>query len=66
MILFNKSLNVELINAVVVGLEIADSRAVWVVDKVTGDTKAMPFEGFLIYLPFILISYGNVYDEVVV
>jgi len=64
MMLFNKSLNIELINAVVVGLEIADSRAVWVVDKVTQDTKAMPFEGFLLYLPFILISYGNVYDEV--
>ena len=39
MILFNKSLNIELINAVCVGLEIADSRAVWVVDKVTGSAS---------------------------
>ena len=42
MMLFNKSLNVELINAVCIGLEIADSRAVWVVDKVTQDTRQCP------------------------
>ena len=62
--IFNRTLSVELINGCGVFLEIADSRAVWVYNVETGRTFAMPFEGVLLHLPFILISYGRVYEEI--
>ena len=45
-------------------LEFADSRAVWVYNRETEQTEAMPFEGILLHLPFVLVSYGRVYEEV--
>jgi len=62
--IFNRTLTIDLINGVGVFFEIADSRAVWVYNVETEETYAMPFEGYLLYLPFILISFGRVYDEV--
>ena len=62
--IFNRTLSIELINGAGLYFEIADSRAVWVVNQETGETCAMPFEGYLLGLPFILISYGRVYEEV--
>ena len=62
--IFNRTLSIELINGAGLYFEIADSRAVWVVNQETGETYAMPFEGYLLGLPFILISYGRVYEEV--
>ena len=64
MMIFGRMLSVELINGCGLFLEFADSRAVWVYNKTTGKTEAMPFEGVLLHLPFILISYGRVYEEV--
>jgi len=37
---------------------------VWCANRETGETYAMPFEGVLLHLPFVLISYGRVYEEV--
>ena len=62
--IFNRTLSIELINGAGLYFEIADSRAVWVVNQETDETYAMPFEGYLLGLPFILISYGRVYEEV--
>ncbi len=62
--LFNRTLSVELINGCGVFLEFADSRAVWVYNTETDRMFAMPFEGVLLHLPFILISYGLVYEEI--
>jgi hypothetical protein len=64
MILFNRSLNIELINGCGIFLEFSDSRAVWCYNNKTEETYAMPFEGVLLMLPFILISYGRVYEEI--
>jgi hypothetical protein len=64
MMIFGRMLSIELINGCGLFLEFADSRAVWVNNKETGETYAMPFEGVLLHLPFILISYGRVYEEV--
>lgn len=64
MMIFGRMLSVELINGCGLFLEFADSRAVWVYNKTTGKTEAMPFEGVLLHLPFILISYGRVYEEI--
>jgi len=62
--IFNRTLSVELINGCGVFLEIADSRAVWVYNTETDRVFAMPFEGVLLHLPFLLISYGRGYEEV--
>ncbi len=62
--IFNRTLTIELVNGAGLYFEIADSRAVWVLNQETGETYAMPFEGYLLGLPFILISYGRVYEEI--
>ena len=64
MMIFGRMLSIELINGCGLYLEFADSRAVWVHNSKTGNTEAMPFEGVLLHLPFILVSYGRVYEEV--
>ncbi len=64
MMLFGRMLSVELINGCGLYLEFADSRAVWVYNTKTQKTEAMPFEGILLHLPFVLVSYGRVYEEV--
>ena len=64
MMIFGRMLNIELINGCGLFLEFADSRAVWVNNNETGETYAMPFEGVLLQLPFILNSIGRVYEEV--
>ena len=64
MMIFGRMLSIELINGCGLYLEMADSRAVWVYNRETEQTEAMPFEGVLLHLPFILISYGRVYEEV--
>lgn len=63
-ILFNRLLTVELRNGVGLDLEFVDSRPVWTYNAEEGLTDAMPFEGTIILLPFIVISYGRVYSEV--
>lgn len=62
--IFNITLSIELINAVGLCLELADSRPVWAYNPDTDEFTAMPFEGVLLYLPFILISVGRVYEEI--
>ena len=62
--LLNRNLDISLINGCGIFLEISDSRSVWVYNTETEETTAMPFEGVLLYLPFIVISWGNVYEEV--
>ena len=64
MMILGRMLSIELINGCGLYLEFADSRAVWVYNTNTGKTEAMPFEGVLLHLPFILISYGRVYEEI--
>ena len=64
MIIFGRMLSIELINGCGVFLEFSDSRPVWVSNRETGETITMPFEGVLLMLPFVLISYGRVYEEI--
>lgn len=62
--LFGRMLNAEFINGCGVFLEFSDSRAVWCHNHETGEMVAMAFEGVMLSLPFILITYGRVYEEV--
>ncbi len=63
MIIFDRHLSIELINGCGLFLEFADSRAVWTMNRETEEVSALPFEGILLYLPFILITFGRVYSE---
>lgn len=62
--ILGRTLGIEFVNGFGIFLELADSRAVWCYNTDTEETVAMPFVGVLLYLPFILISFGRVYDEV--
>lgn len=63
MMIFNRHLSIELINGCGVFLELADSRAVWTVSRETEEVGALPFMGVLLYLPFIVIAFGRVYEQ---
>lgn len=62
MIIFKRQLTIYFINGCGIFLELADSRAAWV-ETEDGESLALPYKGVLLYLPFILISFGNVYGE---
>tara|TARA_R110000822_G_scaffold68032_4_gene165481 strand:+ start:284 stop:481 length:198 start_codon:yes stop_codon:yes gene_type:complete len=62
MIIFGRHLTIEPINGCGVFLELSTSRPVWVVDINTEEMFSMPFKGTMLYLPFLLITYGRVYD----
>ena len=63
MMIFNRHLTVELINGCGVFLALADSRAVWTVNRETEEVGALPFMGVLLYLHFIVITFGRVYEQ---
>ena len=63
MIIFGRHLSIEFINGCGIFLEISTAKPVWVVDVNTEEMFSMPFEGILLYLPFILITFGRVYSE---
>jgi hypothetical protein len=56
MMIFNRHLTIELINGCGVFL-------VWTVNKQTEEVGALPFMGLMLYLPFILITFGQVYEQ---
>jgi hypothetical protein len=62
MIIFGRHLSIELINGCGVYLELPKEKPVWVMDE-HGEVFSMPFEGIALYLPFILITYGQVYHN---
>jgi len=64
--LFNRRLSLEFRNGVGFDLEFADSRAVWVLFGNSGEVRAMSFEGIVILLPFLMLTYGRVYNSEVV
>lgn len=64
--LFNRRLSLEFRNGVGFDLEFADSRAVWVLFGNSGEVRAMSFEGIVILLPFLVLTYGRVYNSEVV
>lgn len=61
---FNSLLTVELRNGVGLDLEFVDSKAVWVYNHLTDEHSTMPFEGVVILLPFLSITYGRPYKEI--
>ena len=42
-------------------VEAVESKPVWVHNSMTNETIAMPFDGLIILLPFMIITFGYVY-----
>jgi hypothetical protein len=61
--LFGQSLTIEFRNGVGLDLEFANSRPVWISRAGSEELEVAEFEGILIALPFILISFGRCYTE---
>lgn len=62
-IVFNRLLTIEFRNGVGLDLEFVDSRPVWIYNHITEEHTTAPFEGVVICLPFICITFGKVYSE---
>jgi len=61
-ILFGQALTFEFRNGVGLDLEFTNSRLVWVVtDPEEENVEIVQFNGMLISLPFVVISYGLCY-----
>ena len=60
-ILFNRYLSIEFRAGTGLDIEFVDSRPVYTQNSLTGEIETMPFQGVIILLPCIVISWGNVY-----
>ena len=56
-------LTIELRNGVGIDLEFCDSRPVWTYNDVTEEVTAYPFEGIVLNVPLLTITFGTVYTE---
>ena len=61
--IFNRLLTIELRNGIGLDLEFVDSRPVWTYNHLTEELSTMPFEGTVILIPFMSITYGRPYKE---
>ena len=55
------TLNIEYRNGTGLDIEFADSRPVWVYNAESGEITALPFNGTVILLPLLTITFGYVY-----
>ena len=62
--IFNRLFTVEIRNGIGIDLEFVDSRPVWVYNSETEEHSTMPFEGTVLMLPFLVITYGRPYKEI--
>ena len=60
----NRLLTIELRNGVGLDLEFVDSKPVWTYNHLTEEHSTMPFEGAVILIPFMSITYGRPYKEI--
>ena len=58
---FNRHLSIEGRTGTGLDIEFVDSRPVYTQNSLTGEIETMPFQGVIILLPCIIISWGNVY-----
>ena len=58
---FNRMLGLEFRMGVGFDVEAVESKPVWVHNSMTNETIAMPFDGLIILLPFMIITFGSVY-----
>ena len=63
-VIFNRLFTVGIRNGVGIDLEFVDSRPGWTYNSETEEHSTMPFEGLVILLPFIVVTYGRPYKEI--
>ena len=59
--IWGKHLSIDWRTGTGIDIEFCDSRAVWTHNTITCEVEAMPFQGWILLLPCVIISYGNVY-----
>ena len=60
-IILNRHLSIEFRSGTGLDIEFVDSRQVYTQNILTGQVETLPFQGVIILLPCIVISWGNVY-----
>ena len=61
--IFNRLLSIEFRMGVgFFDIEAVESKPVWVYNMRTEETTAMPMDGLILLLPFLIVSYGYVYE----
>ena len=60
-VFFNRHLSIEWRTGTGLDIEFVDSRPVYTHNSLTGEIETLPFQGVIILLPCIIISWGNVY-----
>jgi hypothetical protein len=60
-VFFNRHLSIEWRTGTGLDIEFVDSRPVYTQNILTGQVETLPFQGVIILLPCIVISWGNVY-----
>ena len=60
-IILNRHLSIEFRSGTGLDIEFVDSRPVYTQNILTGQVETLPFQGVIILLPCIIISWGNVY-----
>ena len=56
-------LSINLRNGVGFDLEFPDSRAVWITDAQSEEVNAASFEGVVVLLPLLIITFGKIWSE---
>jgi hypothetical protein len=61
--IFNRLLSIEFRMGVgFFDIEAVESKPVWVYNMQTEETTALPMDGLILLLPFLIVSYGYVYE----
>jgi len=60
-VIWGKHLSIEWRTGTGLDLEFVDSRPVYTQNSLTGEIETMPFQGWILLLPCVIISCGNVY-----
>ena len=62
--IFNRSFSIELRNGVGLDLEFVDSRPIYLYNTFTEELIVRPFQGTILLLPLLVISFGRAYEEI--
>lgn len=61
--MFNRSFSIELRNGVGFDLEFVDSRPLYLYNTSTEELIVRPFQGIILLIPLMVISFGRAYEE---
>ena len=62
--MFDRSFSIELRNGVGFDLEFVDSRPIYLYNSFTEELMVRPFQGTILLIPLMVISFGRAYEEI--